>query len=521
MNFQDTNQDDNKTSKSVDGFFASLIESLFKSNNPEVEKKRKLKNIAKSLAKTKFHNYYKASTIEIMPSLAKLFYDIYKIVSPAQLLFKATPNINVFKNQILNFCMSTTQLELIEHFDERKIAEVCKQVPLANVKTKIEQELMTFSNEFDIARVNKTENLYKAFTLFKDFCLFDFYYLLRKFNSTIQENTFTSTPTFEKINAEYILDDLKDFVAVAYAITDESISWNALFDFFKSTHNSEFVSANTWKKIIAKIKAIQTSNAFELIIKHISKNPKYQTDLSISTSTIVEPFVDKITDDTKEILTKLENAQKESRATSICHQIFDGNNLEQLKNYTESYNSIFQKKELLTFDYSEPLTYLKTFLLNYVKKEIRELFDIVVIRGQWDASLSAPMSNAYQDLLKSSVELLNFDASLAEDGPLGSKIKNLLPKTNHDAGAENIINRVIIDSNDQAKNLIFSCTQNLIIIGKTLKQLIEDYVKPKHIIVQNWRELEKFSEIPLKDFCVDVYKKIYLFVQLMQPYLSE
>ena len=65
-------------------------------------------------------------------------------------------------------------------------------------------------------------------------------------------------------------------------------------------------------------------------------------------------------------------------------------------------------------------------LLDYVKKEIRELFDIVVIRGQWDASLSAPMSNAYQELLKTSTEITNFDISLAEDGPLGSKIKNLL-----------------------------------------------------------------------------------------------
>ena len=56
--------------------------------------------------------------------------------------------------------MSNSQLELLEHFDERKITEVARQVPLANVKTKIEQELMIFSNEFDMGRVNKTENLY-------------------------------------------------------------------------------------------------------------------------------------------------------------------------------------------------------------------------------------------------------------------------------------------------------------------------------------------------------------------------
>lgn len=521
MNFQDTNQEDNTEKKQNEGFFANLIASLFKSNNPEAERKRKLKIIAKNLSKTKFHNYYKTSTTEIMPSFAKLFYEIYKIISPAQLLFKANPNTNIFKNQILNFCMSNSQLELLEHFDERKITEVARQVPLANVKTKIEQELMIFSNEFDMGRVNKTENLYRAFSLLKDFCLYDFYFLLRKFNSSIQENTFTSTPNFEKINAEYILDDLKDFVTVAYAITDESISWNDLFEFFKSAHNSEIIPANNWKKIVAKIKSIQSSNAFELIIKHISKDPKYQTVVSYNFSSIVEPFLDKITEDTNEILAKLENAQKESKASSICQQVFGDTVIEPLKNYTEANNAIFQKKELLTFDYSEPLSYLKTFLLDYVKKEIRELFDIVVIRGQWDASLSAPMSNAYQELLKTSTEITNFDTSLSEEGSLGSKIKTLLPKTNHDAGAENIINRVIIDSNDQAKTFILSSVQNLIIIGKTLKQLIEDYVKPKHIIVQNWRELEKFSEVPLKEFCVGIYKKIYLFVQLMQTYLSE
>ena len=33
------------------------------------------------------------------------------------------------------------------------------------------------------------------------------------------------------------------------------------------------------------------------------------------------------------------------------------------------------------------------------KKDMREYFDVVVIRGQWDSTLSAPISNAYQELL--------------------------------------------------------------------------------------------------------------------------
>ena len=55
----------------------------------------------------------------------------------------------------------------------------------------------------------------------------------------------------------------------------------------------------------------------------------------------------------------------------------------------------------------------------------------------------------------------------------------------------------------------------------TIKQLIEDYSLSKPVLVQNWKELEKYIEMPMKDFSVGIYKKIYLFVQLMQQYLTQ
>ena len=158
--------------------------------------------------------------------------------------------------------------------------------------------------------------------------------------------------------------------------------------------------------------------------------------------------------------------------------------------------------------------------MEYVKKDIREFFDVVVVRGQWDASLANPMSNAYQELLKISDEITTFDNDLSEDGGSGLKIKTLLPKTAHDPGAENIINRIISDSNEQARGYLVTASQDLITIGKTLKQLIEDYSKQKSEIVHNWRELERYIDHPMKEFSIGIYKKIYLFVQLMQQYLS-
>ena len=502
------------------GFLQNLLDSIFKSSNPEVEKRRKLKIIAKNYQKTRYHNFYKTSSLEVMPPLAKLFYDIYKIIAPAQTVFRANDNTALFKRQILNYSLSEKQTALLDHFEEPYINNLSKQISLEQLKEQISQDLLDFSNEFSGDRIIQTENLYKAFMLFKDFCSFDYFLFLKKFNPHLVENNFTATPSFSKINGEYIVDDLKDFLTVAYNITDDKINWDNLFEYLKSTRGSELVPCGTWKKIVDKIRSIQATEAFELMVQHITQNPVYSTKLSFDTPALIEPYLEKITDETNAIVSKIDSAQKDAKATNLCGQIFGAADLNSLKNYVPQMNDVLSKKELSTFKYCEPLSYLKTFILEYVKKDIREFYEVVVIRGQWDQSLSAPMSNAYQDLLKTSDQISTFDNDLAEDGTIGTKIKTLLPKTAHDPGAENIINRAIDDANKLAHSFITNSTQGLVTIGKTLKLLIEDYVKPKPVMVQNWRELERYLDHPMKDFSVNIYKKIYLFVQLMQQYLA-
>ena len=501
-------------------FFQSLFSNLFKSSNPEAEKKRKLKAIAKSFSKTKYHSFYRASTIEVLPPFAKLFYDIYKFVAPAQAIFKANQNPNLYKAQVINFSLSEKQVGLLEHFDQQKIMELARTVPIQQLSTKLEEEFSIFSAEFDNERMNRTENLYKAFSALQDFCCFDYYVLLKKFTNSIQEYNFNTVPNFEKINGEYITDDLKDFCAAAYAITDENLFWNELFAFFKATQSTETITLGNWKKIVAKMKNIQQSGAFDLMIRHISGNTDYVTEIPSHYTSLIEPYMDKIQEEIRTTISKIGSQQKENKANQICEQIFGSTDFQTLHFYTVSANDTFSKKELGTYIFTEPLNYLKAFLLEYVKKDIREFFDVVVVRGQWDASLANPMSNAYQELLKISDEITTFDNDLSEDGGSGLKIKTLLPKTAHDPGAENIINRIISDSNEQARGYLVTASQDLITIGKTLKQLIEDYSKQKAEIVHNWRELERYIDHPMKEFSIGIYKKIYLFVQLMQQYLS-
>lgn len=510
----------NKAPAEKESFFHSLFASFFKNSSPEAEKKRKLKNIAKNFSKTKYHSFYKPSSAEMQGSFGKLIFDIYKVISPAQTLFKNAPNPAIFKRQIINYLLSDNQQELINQLDEQNIIKMAKTIPINQLQKDVEQKLQQFTNEFDDKKSAKADSLCKAFSLFQDFCCFDYYMILKKYDSSYQEFNFSATPRLEKVNSGYIVNEIKDFLSVAYAITEETIDWTSLFAMLKETQGKEVVSLGVWKKIVAKIRNIQVSRSLDLAVQHMSEDPDYETEIKYHYESLLDPYISKIEQETRSLVSKIEYEQKESKATSICMQIFGTADPQNLKYYVSSFNPILEKKDLTLLEYTEPLNYLKTFLVEFVKSDIREFYDVVVIRGQWDASLSAPFSNSYQELLKTSDEITAFDEAFSEEGSMGIKIKTLLPKTAHDAGAENIINRIVSDANEQARNYIIQSAQNLVTIGKTIKQLIEDYSLSKPILVANWKELEKFIETPMKEFSVNIYKKIYLFVQLLQTYVS-
>ncbi len=278
-----SNQSNKNSSNSENGgFFSSLFSGLFKSTNPEAEKRRKLKAVLKSFSKTKYRSFYKPSTYEVQPTFAKLFYDIYKIVYPAQNALKSTTNAGLIKHQIISFCLSEKQVNLLESFSEEGITALTKQMDLDSVVGKVEANLTIFQDEFTSERITRIENLYKSYNLLKDFCTYDYYMLLKRFTSALVEGNFDAVPEFRKTNAEYVVDDMKDFITVSYAITDESIVWSDLFEFLKQTRGNELIPQGTWKKIIAKIRSIQLSRAFELMIKHMTSSPDFTPEIKES-----------------------------------------------------------------------------------------------------------------------------------------------------------------------------------------------------------------------------------------------
>ncbi|MBQ9495107.1 MAG: hypothetical protein IJR50_05650 [Treponema sp.] len=508
-----------KQKTSGGNFFQNLFASLFGSDDPEVEKKRKLKAIAKKLSKAHYH-FYKAGSDEVLPAFAKLLYEIYKAIVPAQNMLQNAQNQNAIKQSVIEYFLSDNQRKLEEQLTEEAIVEKSKTMPVKQLTKYMQETLDAFIGDFTAERIAAIEQRYWELLIFKDFCSFDFYFVLKKFDASLVEKQFSATPQFGKIAGDYVVDDIKDFTTVIANLT-EVVDWLPLMKMLKDMRGVEPVAPGVWKKIVTRMQSIQASNVFDMMVQLITANPDYVATTGKAQTSIVDPFINKFKIETTAAMRKLESAEKNSKVNDVLSQLFGTLDISYLKNYTAPNSIMLEKKKLRGYTYHEPLNYLKAFLIEFGKTDIREYCELVLVRGKWtETSLSQPMSNAYNDLLSASDTITTFDQTLAEDGTVGIKIKTLLPRTGHDADSASIINRLVGEANNEARTLIMESTRNLITIGKMMKSLIEDEVKKAPEMLTNWKEIEKFSDTLPREIAVASYKRIYLLTTLMQTCLA-
>ena len=504
--------------KSV-GFFQRILGGFFKNSDPELEKKRIMKLIAKELSKTKY-KFYKHSTDEVLPAFAKTFFTIYKTVSPGRIYFQANTNPKLYQRMVINIMMTDKHLELIEQLSEESILSDAQNVSLNQLKFQIKEKYETLFTYFDATMINRIDTLYSQLMLFKAFCEYDYFFMLKKFDSGLRENDFSMNPQFEAITGRYIVDDLQDFLSIAYSVAQYD-NWNDLFNLLKKIKDVEPVAKSAWNRLVNRIQDMQQSRVFEMMIQLIQQNPGYVTKPGKRIEHITEKYIDSIRQEAEKTLVRIQFEQKSSKIDSLVNSIFGTTSIIRMKNYTEEQSAVFERRNIGSFNYQQPMNYMKAFLLDYIKKDVRELADLVLVRGKWSTSaLSTPMSEAYHQILELSNKIIEFDETLSEGGTINGKLKTLLTRCERDKEALNIIRTILKDTNSAARDILVAGTQEIITFARHLKAVLEDYAKPHPEMVINWKELEHFADYNIKNHAVEIYKKLHLFVTLMQNLLA-
>ncbi len=497
-------------------FIKDILSSFFGGNDPEAAKKKTLKNIAKNLSKTKY-KFYKASSNEVEPAFAKFFYEIYKTISPAQAMVQSF-NPNAFKRLVIDHSLSENQKKALEKLNEQYIADAARKVPLNKLTEEINGISEAFSKEFDSTKIIATDQLYTKLMQFVNFVNFDYYFTLKKFDNSLKEHNVAQEPRFVPINGSYIVEDLKNFVDVAWAMQLDT-DWSEVFKLFKTVKGADPVAMGQWKKVIARLKYIKDNHIIEMLIQLLSENPLYHDDVAMKDLQIVDDFISDTKKTVAKAIDEIAAKQTAGKIDGQLTQIFGSADIEHLKYYNEAGSAPFERKSIGSFEYAEPLSYLKKFLIEYVKKDIKELSDILLVRGEWaNQQMATPMSDAFHKLIDLGAEIIKLDDSCNESVDLGLKMKTHLPRADRDKESKGIIISTLNMINGQAARIILDATKILVTYDRNLKMILEDCVKQHPTLIINWKDIDHFAEGQLKQMSIDAYKQIFTFVSLMQNF---
>lgn len=501
------------------GFFEKIISFFLGTNDPERIKKRQLKQIAKELKQYKI-KFYNSRQEVVQPALANFFYEIYKTLGPARLLLDRSKSSSVLKSIFVDAPLNQDQKEVKERLQEQNIRKLAEKKEIKAVSNYVKQnlvDLFSFYNAETIRQINKN---YGLFLFIINLASFDYYFMLKKFDSSLPENDFVYSPQFESINGEYIVEDIKDFLEVLPPVNIHE-DWDHVIEILRQFKDIEVISKQNWKKVVNHLSQVQKSRILIKIVQHLDKDPEWQIDIKFPEDRIVQDHLNAIKHKAEDVIQKIVHERRNNKMNKLVEMVFGSSVSSRMKYYTDKNSQAYESKINQGFKYYQGCNYLKAFLLDFVKKDIRETVNPLIVTGKWSHNvLSQQLSDSFHQLMGLSDKLIEFDESLAEEGGLGQRLKFGLLRVDKDGRNKASLQQTIIEINEKAALIIDSAVQNLLQMGRIIKQVIEDSKKQPGEVILNWKAIDNIFEGRSRERLSSVYKRIYYFIQLQQYFIK-
>jgi hypothetical protein len=489
--------------------------SFFSGSDISDEKQNMLKQIAKELSHSKYARFFHTRTDELDSSFLSFLFSTYRMIYPIKKFFADAKKVAMLKQFIIESCLDNSIKETIGRLDYAVLDGKAKTMSGEQLVAEIQADTNALITQFDQSRVYNANRRYEMAAALAQFSTYNFFGFFKKFDPHFVDGSFLVEPRFPPVKLILIINEMESFLTVTQPLKPED-DWNGLLNIMKACEGQELVNAEQFTSMVTMVREIHSTKTIELMVQYTLRNPVWQWRQVTFRESIGEEWLEEKKAEANAYIHKINTAKKNGQISALTKQIFEATDLVRLDNYTVQLSEQYRRRKLEYFVYAEGLNYLKVFLDDYVLKEINELCDILIIRGQWtNGAMSREMSEALHGLLEVVDPVDKMDEALSEDGADGSRLRTAMLRIDRDPTQGRYINSIIAKNNEIAVDIINRAAQDLIVIGKYLKSLIEDTQKKHPELLINWRELTLASKDPLSQRMVNDFKRINYFVQLM------
>ena len=489
--------------------------SFFSGEDMTDDKQNMLKQIAKELSHNKYARFFRVRSEEADPSFSSFLFYVYKMIYPIKEFFKDERKTTMLKSLIVESCIDASIQETVKRLDPAVLDAKAKTMSGEQLIAAIQSDVEALSTQFDYNHITVVNHRYELAAALNQLVRYNFPGFFKKFDPHFVDGSFIVEPKFPAIKTILIIDQIGEFLSVSQPLMPED-DWNGLLTLLKVCEGRDLVNPEQFNTMIKTLREVHTSKILEFMVQYTLRNPVWQWKHSSFNETVGDVWLETKKAEAYEYIAKINNAKKNNQIGTLTKEIFETTDLVRLENYTTQASEVFRRKNLDYFIYAEGVNYLKAFIDDFIDKETKELCDILLIRGQWtNNTMSREMSEALHLLLETPREISDLDTVMSEDGADGSRLRAALLRVDRDQTQVRYINSIVVKNNDEALETINAAVQALIVIGKHLKNLIEDKQKKHPELLLNWRELDLASKEPIAQRMVGDFKRINYFVQLM------
>ncbi|MCL2601798.1 MAG: DUF5312 family protein [Treponema sp.] len=493
-----------------------VINFISRDTTPASDKDILLKQLNKEIAQNKYAKFFRVKQREVDASFAQYFFNIYQVVYPLQTFLKNPENEAKIKQITLEAFLDKSIKDMVKKLSPDVIADR-RRTAGAELADQLGQELSNLVSNFDSPKIAEADWCYNLVRLLRQFVLFNFCALLKKFDPEMREGDFQTLPKFTEVEANFIAPELATFMSVM-PDTEISSNWKMVFEIFKYCNGGvDVIPPVQWNNLLSSLKDINQSKILDLIGKMAVGNPIWEVKRTIPEhKALSAEWLEIRCEEVHAAISGILGSQKNAQVNALSTAVFGAGEITALEFYTVAKERILLDKGLEHFVYAPALGHFLAFIREYIEREIQELCDILLVRGQWtDIVASRAMSESYHEVIGITKEILELDESLDDNGSNGARLRGALLRVDRDRTQRRYINNIISSVNEEALNILNRATPALIVVGKHFKMLMNDINKKPSELIMNWKELASYSKLPMSQRITVMYQKINYFVQLM------
>jgi len=508
-----------------------LLEAVFMSSSPEVQKKQHLRKIDSELRSVQ-PVIYKNGMIQ--PNFAEAVHELYVHTKSLDDIFSATVNSDDIKsnehyfNQLVITGYSSQEQEMLRSLSYESLKAEIQETPLNPVKVFESKRRTVDKLVHELGREDfmKIDVVLADMRQLTDFCRFNFTEMLQVFDHAFNGLDLTYKPAYLPVAPKALEKELIDFYFLASNLRITSSVNNALIALLQMKKGSLSVrmlgDVTSHLKVISSIiKHILTPSIVRNLIALAKSDPSVSPQMAVYKGSARQKFAAYLQESFEANERRLKLEIKDNTTSKELKDLFKEKPLEDLNGYNIETNAELQQNSQVAFVWITAVQIIKSFLIVYLSEPIKTLLNDIVIEGFFNSpGYKTSFSSTVYTCCEALERIQVFEDSFNHGGKNDlAGIKGLIHDSHKDQDFAKDLEKKVNSINTEAKDLVTETTSSLFTLYSNLGDILADARKPNSEIISNLKVLVLSSRN--KDN-TDVLEKQYsswtLFFDIMKNY---